>query len=1057
MNNSLLSQRVPKSFPRSSLELTDNRFVNLLKNSVALLVFIGFPFVSLVLPVNSNGKDNSHRAVYQQMQSHLYIKGTVTDAEGLPLEGVTVQVKGQTIYTTTDATGSFSINVPGSKAVLVFSYIGMQPLERQVTASGIMTIELKQDQSTLSDVVVVGYGTQKKVEVTGSVSTVRGAVLRRSPAVNLSNALAGNLTGIIANNRSGEPGNDGSSILVRGASTLNDNSPLIVIDGVPDRGNIGRLDPNDIESVTILKDGVGAIYGARAANGVILVTTRRGSKGRPTVDYTFNQGWVKLTRTVEMVDAATYAGLQNEMLRNEGRAEQFSDADIEKFRNGSDPLNYPNTDWLKATLRPSSLQSRHNVSVSGGTETTKYFLSAGAANQGSMYRYSGTGFKQYNFRSNVDVNITDNLRLYLDLAGRQENGINNIFGGSLFSDIIRNAPIFAPRNPDGTIREVLFARTPLLMTSNEPGYNKSSNEVFNSTIGLHYELPFLKGLYAEGYASVDKTTHFGKFWQQPYTVYDWDEASGTSSPRQIGTVSKPSLSESISRSSSLLLNARVGYRKQIGVHNVGGFLMYEQQEVHSNALSGSRVNFLGSSIDELFAGSTNPNDRNNSGSSNQSARQSYLARVNYDFDGKYLFTFNFRADGSVIFPRGRRFGYFPGVSAGWVISREKFFEGLTPVVNLLKIRGSYAKLGNDRVPGFQYMATYGIGGGLTFGNGVELPSLYQNVVPNPLITWEVDNGYNFGLEGGLWQNKLEFELDVFRNKRSQILFSRNLAIPTYAGLSLPSENIGKVDRRGIELRLNHNNTVGEFSYQVGGNISYANNTVVYIAEAEGVLEHQKATGLPLGSGLYYQALGIIQQDDDLTKFPILPGQTAGDIRYADINEDGVISGADRIRITENATPKVLYGITMRGSYKNFDLSLLFQGQAKAVQYVFTNTAVSFGIPQVIADERWVPGKTDATYPRLVTAPYGSTFGLSYSNTLFLKDASFLRLKTLELGYNLPQHLIQRAGIRNLRVYASGFNLFTLDKLKFMDPESTESQGYFYPQQKIFNLGAVLSL
>src|SRR5690606_4384016 len=282
-------------------------------------------------------------------------------------------------------------------------------------------------------------------------------------------------------------------------------------------------------------------------------------------------------------------------------------------------------------------------------------------------------------------------------------------------------------------------------------------------------------------------------------------------------------------------------------------------------------------------------------------------------------------------------------------------------------------------------------------------------------------------------------------------------IPTYAGLSLPSENIGKVDRHGFEAVIRHNNRIGEFGYHIGGNFSFAKNKVVEIAEAESVLDHLKATGLPLGSGLYYKAVGIIQQASDLENYPVLPGQQVGDIRYEDVNEDGVINGNDRVRVTRNATPRILYGITLRGDDKNFDISLLFQGQAQALQYVFTNTAVSFGIPKVIADERWGPGRTDATYPRLVTAPYGSTFGLNYNNAFFLKDASFLRLKTMEVGYRFPSHLTNRVGVSNLRIYASGFNLLTFDKLKFMDPEATESQGYYYPQQKIFNFGLVISL
>lgn len=985
------------------------------------------------------------------------LTGVVRDEAGTPLENVTVRLVGGSVSQQTDNNGEFRLISVSNDGMLRVSLLGHYTQDIPVNGRSHIDVVLLASEERLEEVVVVGYGTQKKTEVTGSISTVNGEVLERSPAINLSNALAGNVTGIIANNRSGEPGNDGSSILVRGASTLNDNSPLVVIDGIPDRGNLGRLDPNDIESISILKDGAGAIYGARAANGVIVVTTKRGAVARPTIDYTFNQGLVQLTRTVDMVDAATYAELQNEMLRNEGREEQFTQQQIDMYRSGSDPLNYPNTNWLEETLKPFSLQSRHNLSISGGTAVAKYFLSAGAANQEAMYRNSGTNFKQYNLRSNVDVNITDNLRVYLDLAGRQENGINNIFGGSLFSDIIRNPPIYAPRNPDGTIREVLFGRTPLLMTSNEPGYNKSRNEVFNSTIGFNFQLSYVPGLYAEGYAAIDRTVYFGKSWQQPYTIYDWNAETQTSTSRQIGTVSRPSLSESFTRSSSLLLNARIGYQRAFDKHNVSGFVMYEQQQMAGNVLSGSRVNFLGNSIDELFAGSTNPNERNNSGSSSESARQSYLMRVTYDYDGKYLFTFNFRSDGSMIFPEGRRFGHFPGVSAGWVVSKERFFERVLPAMNLLKIRGSYAKLGNDRVPGFQYLATYGIGGALTFGNGVELPSLVPNVVPNPFITWEVDKGYNIGLEGAFWQNKLEFELDWFQNKRSGILFTRNLAIPAYAGLSLPSENIGKVNRYGFEVQIRHNHKIGEFTYHVGGNVSYANNKVVYIAEAEAIPEHQKATGLPLGSGLYYKAVGIIQNENELSNFPVLPGQQLGDIRYEDVNDDGVINGADRVRITRNATPRVLYGITLSGAYKNFDINVLLQGQAQALQYVFTNTAVSFGIPTVVADARWIPGRTDATYPRLVTAPYGGTFGLNYSNTFFLKDASFLRLKTLELGYRIPSNLVNRVGVKNLRVYASGFNLFMFDKLKFMDPEATESQGYYYPQQKIFNVGLVVSL
>ncbi len=978
--------------------------------------------------------------------------------------GASVMVKNSTTGTLTDATGAYSLNVPAG-AVLVFSNLGFTDQEITVGNQKTINVTLFSKISQLNEVVVVGYGSQKKATVTGSISVVKGADIAKSPQANLSNSLAGRASGIILNNRAGEPGYDGSSIYIRGLATTGNNDVLIVVDGVPGQiGGLERLNPNDIESISILKDASAAIYGSRAANGVILITTKRGQSGKPTISASFNQGFSSPTRLPKMANASTYAQIANEIAYYNNKAgglnQQYSAADIEKFGNGSDPLNFPNTDWEKATLKSTALQNQANVSVSGGSENVKYFVSLGSLYQDGLYKNSATKYKQYSFRSNIDANVTKNLKIGLYLSGREENRQYPTAGaGFIFRSIYRAYATLPAFYPNGQPSRGIEGANPAVMGTDIGGLSKNPIQVFNGILKGSYNIPAVPGLFVDGFIAIDKSWNMSKTFSTPYLLYTYNRNANTYNPSIVGGSNNlATLTESQYSQTQVTSNIKLNYVKSFGSHNVNAFAGYEQSEIRSETFGAYRQNFPTVQTPELSQGGTAATDQTNYGSSYHFTRRSFIGKASYNYSEKYLVDVQMRIDGSSTFPTENRYGYFPSVSAGWRISKESFFH--VDAIDNLKLRASYGILGNDNVGLFQYLNNYSFNSQLVLGGSI-VPGIDLTKLANSKIHWESAKKLDIGLEANFLKN-FNMEFIYFQQKRSNILAVRNASIPNVSGIVnafgsnplVPSENIGKVNSNGIEATLGYTKRQKTFTYGASGNFTFAKNEVIFIDEASGILPYQSQTGHPLNTYLLYTSTGIFRTADEIAKTPHLSVAQPGDLIYQDYNGDGKITADDQVRSKYGNIPQMTYGLVLNASYKNkIDLAIVFAGQAQVSQYVLPESGTVGNYYSSWADNRWSPSNTNGTYPRVDTRTSASVNGGQYNNTFWLNDASFVRLKNIELGYNLGGNWMSAAKIQNARLYVNAFNVFTITKVKDYDPEGNSGSGQFYPQQRIINVGA----
>lgn len=995
------------------------------------------------------------------------VSGVVTSyEEGEALPGVNIIVKNSDSRgTITNLEGKYSLTV-FNEDTLVFSFVGFASEEIPVGNRTVLDVSLVPDLQSLTEVVVVGYGTQKKTTLTGSVSEIKGADIVASPQPNISNSLAGRFSGLIANNRGGEPGYDGSSYSIRGLATTGNNDVLVVVDGVPGQvGGLDRLDANDIESITVLKDASAAIYGSRAANGVILVTTKRGETGKPVISYSFEQGFSSPTRLPRMADAATYAQIRNEIeYYNTGSLNQvYSEEEIQRFRNGTDPLNYPNTDWANETLKKVALQNQHSLSVNGGTDRINYFLSLGMFYQDGLYKEGATKYKQYNFRSNIDADITDRLTVGLSLSGRQEDRQFPTEGAvHIFRTIYRAYPTAAAYYPNGLPSTGIEDSNPAIFSTAAGGLNVNPSYVFNGILRGSYDLP-IKGFSVDGFYSVDRSFSNSKNFRTPYTLYDYNSVTQEFERVIVGggPDQQASLEEEMSNQFMSVANIKLNYLQNFGHHNISAFVGYEQSEVNDQTMGASRWHFPTPETPEMSQGGSAAADYNNWGSSYHFTRKSYLGRLSYNYDEKYLLEVQTRVDGSSIFPKGERYGFFPSVSAGWRISEESWFENAVTFIDDLKIRASHGQLGNDNVGQFQFFDNYSFNNRYVIGDevhsGIDLIKL-----SNPNITWEVATKTDIGLNARLFKN-LSMEMIYFQQKRTDILEIRNASIPAITGIVnpyddddndplVPSENIGKVNSSGIEATLSYDREAGDFWYGVSGNFTYAKNELVFKDEAPAVLAHQRETGRPLNTYLLYDVIGIYRTEEDLDNYPAVPGAKLGDLIYEDYDGNGSITADDMVRSKYGNIPEITYGLSMKAGWKHIDLSILFAGQARVSQYVLPESGTVGNFYSSWADNRWSPTNPEGSYPRVSERASSAVSGGLYRNNFWLNDASFLRLKNVQIGYTLPPAILSRIKMADVRVYASAFNLFTLTKVKDYDPEGDNESGHFYPQQKIINLG-----
>ena len=995
------------------------------------------------------------------------ITGRVTSGDSA-LAYATVQVKGGGAATQTDANGVFTIDAPAN-ASLVISSVGYVLQEIKINNRSSVNVQLQSSLQEMEQVVVVGYGTQKKATLTGSVTSVKGAELLQSPSTNVSNSLGGRLPGLVTVTPSGEPGADGSILRIRGINTLNNNNPLIVVDGIPGR-SLERIDPMTIESITVLKDASAAIYGAQAANGVILITTKRGKSGKPTLTASFNQGYGRPTMLPEMADAATYAIMLNEINQYAGRAPKYKPEEIQKYREGSDPWRYPDTDWFKEVLKPWSGQNYANLSLNGGSESMKYFVSLSRRTQEGFYFNAGTKYNQYDFRSNLDGTINKNISIGFDIAGRMEDrNYPTRSAGSIFRMVMRGKPNEIAYWPNGMPGpDIEYGDNPVVVSTKATGYDRSKNYVLNTNGKINIKIPWVPGLSFTGNAAIDKNFNFRKVWQTPWFLYSWNGTSVDANgvpvlERAQKGFSSPALNQSMQDNTNVLLNGLLNYETRLFTDNNIKFLVgIERITGSGDNFSAYRRNFLSGTLDQLFAGAQDA-FMSNTGSGYAESRLNYFGRVNYDYKEKFLAEFVWRYQGSFIFAEKTRFGFFPGISVGYKISEEDFWKENVAAVNSLKLRASWGRTGNDQIEPFQYLSTYGFGGIRPQSWNAPLPfitnsnqenlTLYETRLPNPRVTWEIANQFNIGFDATLLNNKLSITADYFNYLRSQILWQRNASVPNSAGLMnlLPRENLGEVSNKGFDFGINYNTSARDVTFQVGLNGGYQKNEILFWDETPGIPEYQRSTGRPIGSGLYYQAIGIFRDSIALTKVPRMSNARPGDVIFEDVNKDGKIDANDRVRIEKSDIPKFTGGITFNLQYKGFDFAALIQGATGAVRYISTESGEIGNFLQSFAENRWTPQNPDATGPR--TFNRGNEYWVGNANTYFLHKTDYVRLKNIEVGYRLPAGVNRSLGIQNARVYINAFNLLTHSPdMKDFDPEIGTNSGQGYPLQKIINGG-----
>lgn len=1013
-------------------------------------------------------------AVFAQQKT---ISGTVTDNFGEPLIGVNVSVKGTTTGTITDLDGQFSISgVTGAEVTLVFSYVGYKTTEVNIGSKTTVNQILQEDTQTIDEVVVVGYGVQKKVTVTGSVATVSGEELKASPTTNLSGAMVGRMPGVIGFQKSDEPGGGGTTIRIRGTNSIGSNDPLIVIDGIPDRdGGMNRLNPTEIESMSVLKDASAAIYGARAANGVILITTKRGKEGRATVTFNASGGFSQASRLPKMTNSYEYATMLNEVLPG-----SYSDEQLEGYRTHSNPWKYPDTDWFDTVLKDASPIYRADLGVSGGSEAVKYFINFGANGEDGLYKNSANRYDQYSLRTNLDIKTSQYVNFQYGIAARLEDTQYPAkSAGDIFAGIRRSVPTSAAFWPTGELGPAIErGDNPAATSTDAAGFDHYKNYYVQNNLTVNVKIPWIEGLSLQANGSYDVHFMNRRKLRKPIYLYSWDgvneNSSGLSGSKQ--WIDSPDLERKHSEQVDWMINGLINYNRTFGKHNVGITFGMEAQKKQYEETYAYRKGFISDSKPELNLGGEQ--GILNSGYSWKETRLNYFGRVSYNYLERYLIDFVWRVDGSYRFPKDERYGFFPGVSAAWRVSEEGWWKESVPFIEYFKLRGSVSQTGNDALVdsdgnydrSIQYLNTYGFktNGGTVFG-GEENKRLYPTRTPNLGITWEVGTTYDIGLDLRFLDNRLGLETDLFYQKRTNMLISRNASLPEITGITLPRENLGEMNNRGIEMLLTWNDKVRDFEYYASFNMTYTRDKVTFWDETQNIPDYQFSTGKSFRNSLYYIADGIFHNQDEINSYPTW-GETQdangnpvldangnkittvvpGDIRFKDVNGDGKIDGDDRVRSNKNEEPRMVAGLTLGASWKGWDIMMLFQGATGGQMYIRTWSGLQGNYLKSYYDKRWTPENPNANGPRSYDRE--NQYWYSNENTYFLRNANYMRLKNLELGYTFSLEGLKKAGISRLRLYTNGSNLFTLDGVKDADPEQRHKDIQDYPLRRVFNFG-----
>lgn len=988
------------------------------------------------------------------------ISGKVTDENGGPLPGVNVRVKNTNVGTKTDVNGNFTLKVSVG-STLVFSLVGFVTKEVVVENKKHIDIILVEDNKSLNEVVVVAYGTQKKLTVTGAVASVQTKEIKQSPAANLAVTLAGRLPGLTAIQRSGEPGRDQTLLYLRGQGTLNGQNPIILVDGV--EREMSYIDPNEVESVTILKDASStAIFGVRGANGVILVTTRRGVKDKQEINFTVEAGLQDFTRRNSILSSYDWALLKNEAWKNENpnvapndpvNKPPYSAYALERFRLQDDPVRYPNNNWRKILMHDFVGQTRYNLNLSGGGENVQYFVNVGALDQGGQWKVDQKDFdpsaymKRYNFRSNIDayLNKSKTLKMFLNAAGYIEKA-NSPYETDILRFINNQFPSILP-GPLTPFGEVLvgtglYVASPYAMI-NRSGYRQQTGSNIIASWGMEQKLDFItKGLSAKFMASFDTRT---VYQLQANRVYEtWTQ------------IMDPNLQTADGRDSVYYVKASAQQNTPLNIASAATFESFNNMQfmVNYNRTFSNKHAFTGLLLAQQEQ-RIKPGDRL------PFNLRGIAGRVSYGFKDLYFAEFNAGYNGSEQFAKGRRYGFFPSVSAGWVISNEKFFKK-NKVVDYLKLRTSYGTVGNDRLGSSRFLYLdniQSVGGGYSpsLGTGASISEAY---VGNPDIQWEIAKKANFGLEFGLF-NQLKFTADVFTEKRDNILIQRG-QVPDLNGVpaaARPPVNIGVVQNHGYELELNYNKVINNnFSFFSKVNFNQAKNKVLFSDEprrSDDYAYPYRTTGYAIGQNWGYVVDGYFNSAADIANYAtynIGRAPRPGDFKYRDANGDGVIDTRDISPIGNSSVPQYTFGGAFGFDYKGFNFSVLFQGVSKVSMFmsdigVFEQYDFRERHKYAWTPERYAAGEK-IEYPALGIGLTASNF----TNTFFLENTSFIRLKNVELGYTLPSSLTKKVGMQKVRFYVNGVNLFTWDKMNAKDYDPELANSYTYPVYRVINSG-----
>lgn len=1012
--------------------------------SVSMVLFLGTLFSGTISTATASGANS-----FATTQQAGICKGLVKDATGESVIGASVVVKGTTNGTITDFDGNFSLDGIKKGDVIVISYVGYQTQEIKWNGSPLNVI-LKEDSKTLSEVVVVGYGTQKKANLSGSVAMVDSKELENRPIQNVSSGLQGLMPGVAITGTNGAPGQDAGKIRVRGIGTLNEAGPYILVDGI-ETGTLSAVDPNDIESISVLKDAASAaIYGSKAANGVVLITTKRGKTGQTKISYSGYLSFQNATNMIERMGSYEYASLLNQALEAEGMSKRFNDTELQKFKDGNDPL-YPDTDWYDLAYK-TGVQHRHNVNINGGSENVKYMASLGYLNQTGILPNAGR--EQFNARTNLDMKINKRLsaRMNLSFIKNDYSDASSAYYGGSSDQIIRQLNLIAPwivaRYDDGTWGTISDG-SPIAWLDSGMKVNRD-NYNFSGMAAVDYEIFDGLKLTLQG-AYVNNLQNYNYF--QKYIKYNENKESDPSQ-----------LDERFYKWDRTNYDALLNYNKNFGKHNIKGLLGWHTEKYNYKYQKAVRKKFPNNELTDMNAGDAST--QCNEGYTAELAMISWFARINYDFAGKYLLEANIRADASSRFAEGHRWGYFPSFSGAWRISEEAFMESAKDSwLSGLKIRASWGQLGNqDALSGsnndyYPALNTYNLDSKYAFGGSLN-SGYYQRKYRLETISWEKASTWGVGVDFTLF-NKLNGSLDYYNRKTTGIIM--DVTVPKEFALDAYKDNVGSMRNSGIEINLSYNTKIGQVDFGIAGNFSYNKNEILdlgggdpnkYLDATDGYSQRNKV-GEAMNSYYIYRADGFFNSQEEADAYTAKYGNPfgktfkAGDLRYVDTNKDGKLTADDR-EYCGSSDPKIIYGFNINAGWKGIDLSLMFNGAAGVKRLfdgyeVYGNFSGDAAHPATIWRDAWTPDNHDASMPRIFYDTNSASSSRSVQSDFWLQDTSYLRLKNLQLGYTLPKGWLNSVGVENIRIYYSVENLLTFDKMKInIDPESTSQRLSSYP-------------